>query len=69
MLGWRAMGDRRKPTTPEQEGIELHPDAWERFEKTFDKVVKAPPAHRTAKSTDGDRPQRKRRGRAAKPNG
>jgi hypothetical protein len=31
------MKDRRKPkpTTPDEEGIELHPDAWERFERTF----------------------------------
>jgi hypothetical protein len=36
------------PTTPQQEGIELHPDSWERFEKTFDKVVKGPATHRTA---------------------
>lgn len=60
------MDDRRqqKPTTTlEQEGIELHPDAWERFEKTFDKVVKSPPAHRTAKPTAEGQP--KRRARAA----
>ena len=62
------MDDRRQkkpPTTPEEEGIELHPDAWERFEKTFDKVVKSPPAHRTAKPTAEDQPQPKRRDRAA----
>jgi hypothetical protein len=23
-----------RPTTPEEEGIEFHPDAWERFERT-----------------------------------
>jgi hypothetical protein len=56
---------RQKPTTPQEEGIELRPDAWERFEKTVGKVVKGSPAHRTAKPTDADRPQRKRRGRAA----
>jgi hypothetical protein len=26
-------------TTPEQEGIELHPDSWRRFEETVDKRV------------------------------
>ena len=29
--------------------IELHPDAQERFEKAVDKVMRAPPAPRTAK--------------------
>src|SRR5579863_1770853 len=57
----------RRPTTPEDEGIDLHPDAWARFERTFDKVVKSPPVHRTGKPTDENRP-RKVRGRAsAKP--
>jgi hypothetical protein len=55
----------KRPTTPEQEGIELHPDAWERFERNVQKVMKAPPVHRTGKPTGGDQPQRKRRGRAA----
>jgi hypothetical protein len=54
---------RPKPTTPEDEGIELHSDAWERFERTFHKVVKAPPVHRTGKTTAGDRPKRKGRDR------
>jgi hypothetical protein len=48
----------RKParqTTPEEEGIELRDDAWERFERTFEKVVKSPPVHRTGKPTGGDR--------------
>jgi hypothetical protein len=34
-----------KPTTPEEEGIEVHPNAWERFERTVDKVVNSPPVH------------------------
>jgi hypothetical protein len=54
-----------QPTTPHEEGIELHPDAWERFERNVRKVMKAPPVHRTGKPTGGDQPQRKRRGRAA----
>jgi hypothetical protein len=54
-----------RPTTPEEEGIEFHPDSWERFERTVQKVIKAPPVHRTGKTTAGDRPRRKRRGRAA----
>jgi hypothetical protein len=55
----------KRPTTPQEEGIELHPDAWERFERNVQKVMKAPPVHRTAKPTGGDQPQRKRRDRAA----
>jgi hypothetical protein len=55
----------KKPTTPEEEGIEFHPDAWERFEQTVQKVIKAPPVHRSGKTTGVDRLQRKWRGRAA----
>lgn len=29
--------------------VELEPDAWERFEKAVDVVVKAPPKHANAK--------------------
>jgi hypothetical protein len=29
--------------------IEVHPDAWERFEKAFDTVMKAKPKPRSAK--------------------
>jgi hypothetical protein len=53
-----------RPTTPEEEGIELHPDAWERFKKTFHKVVKARPAHRAVKTTGEDHPSGKDRARA-----
>jgi hypothetical protein len=35
--------DRPKTTTPEQERIEELPDAWKRFEKAFDTVMKAKP--------------------------
>jgi hypothetical protein len=61
--------DRPKPTTPEEEGIEFYPDSWERFERTVDKVIKSPPAHRTGKKAGGDCPQRQRSGRAAKKSG
>jgi hypothetical protein len=30
----------KRTTTPEEEGIELHPDAWERVERTVDAVIK-----------------------------
>jgi hypothetical protein len=29
--------------------LELHPDAWERFERAIGVVAKAPPQHRAAK--------------------
>jgi hypothetical protein len=29
--------------------LELHPDAWKRFERAADVVAKAPPQHRVAK--------------------
>jgi hypothetical protein len=35
-------------STPAKD-IELHPDAWARFERAADVVVKAPPQHRVAK--------------------
>ena len=57
-----------QPTTPAEEGIELHPDAWKRFERTFDKVVNAPPVHRTGKTAAANRVKGKR-GVPAKPNG
>jgi hypothetical protein len=49
----------RRTTTPEEEGIELYPGR-ERFEAVFDKVVKAPPAHRTGKPTGEDQGRSKR---------
>jgi hypothetical protein len=54
-----------RPTTPEEEGIELHPDGWDRFERLFDKVVKAPPVHRTGKPTGADRPRKPQGPRAS----
>jgi hypothetical protein len=58
-------GKKPQPTTPEQEGIELHPDAWERFERTFEKVVSGHPVHRTGKKAGANRsPKRGARGPA-----
>ena len=36
-------------SAPDPQEIELHPDAWERFERAVDKVAKSPPQHRMAK--------------------
>jgi hypothetical protein len=53
-----------RPSTPQEEGIEFHPDAWERFKRTLYKVVKARPVHRTAKRADADHLSVKDRGHA-----
>lgn len=56
----------KRPTTPEEEGIELHPDSWDRFERTVDKVATGDPVHRTGKPAGADRPRTgARRGRPA----
>ena len=46
------------PRKPDELGIEVHPDAWERFERAVDVVMKSPPKHQTA-------PQRKAKERPA----
>ena len=58
------MTKQTRPTTPEEEGIELREDAWERFEETVRKVAKSLPVHRTGKPAGGDRPKTKRGARA-----
>jgi hypothetical protein len=34
---------------PDPKAIELHPDAWARFERAAGVVAKSPPQHRVAK--------------------
>jgi hypothetical protein len=41
--------------------LELHPDAWARFERAIDVVAKSPPQHRT-------KAKPKKKSRNAKPN-
>jgi hypothetical protein len=42
--------------------IELHPDAWERFERAADVVVKSPPQHRVkANSKRAVSPKKKKK--------
>jgi hypothetical protein len=43
------MKGKTKPKPPD---IELHPDAWERFEKAVDVVMRSPPKHRTKKKSE-----------------
>ncbi|MDI3566572.1 hypothetical protein [Bradyrhizobium sp. Arg816] len=39
--------------------IELHPDAWERFERAAEVVGKSPPQHRDSKETKPPRKKEK----------
>jgi hypothetical protein len=41
--------------------IELHPDAWERFERATAVVAKAPPQHRVAKKKKKAKPKKKKK--------
>jgi len=34
---------------PDVKEVELHPDAWQRFERAASVVAKSPPQHRVAK--------------------
>jgi hypothetical protein len=45
---------------PKQPEIELEPDAWQRFERAIDVVVKSPPQHKA-------KPKPKPRKKRAKP--
>jgi hypothetical protein len=36
--------------------LELHPDAWERFERAADVVAKSPPQHRTKPKPKAPKP-------------
>jgi hypothetical protein len=38
-----------KKSSKQNQEIELHPDAWTRFERAAGAVAKAPPQHRVAK--------------------
>ena len=41
--------------------IELHPDAWERFERAVGAVAKAPPQHRHAKKMTATKKRAKKK--------
>ena len=47
---------KEKPK-PKADEIEELPDAWERFEKAFDTVMKAKPKHRRAKKPENGKPR------------
>ena len=42
-------GMKDQKPAPNPDDIELHPDAWQRFEKAFDTVMKAKPKPRSSK--------------------
>jgi hypothetical protein len=44
----------------QKEPIELHPDAWARFERAAGVVTKAPPQHRAAKKKKKSSKSRKK---------
>jgi hypothetical protein len=52
---------KRKPE-PKPEEIEIHPDAWERFENAVDTVMRPPPRHRTARKKEPSPARRGKRG-------
>jgi hypothetical protein len=45
---------------PKADEIEEFPDAWERFEKAFDTVMKTKPKPRSGKNVTGTSPRRKK---------
>jgi hypothetical protein len=56
-------GMKEQKPAPKPQDIEVYPDAWERFEKAFDTVMKAKPKPRSAAPTPKpkERPASKRR--------
>jgi hypothetical protein len=51
-------------STPAPREIEELPDAWERFERAFDKVMKAKPKPMPSKKTSPPRERGGKRGRS-----
>jgi hypothetical protein len=47
-----------KKSSKQNQEIELHPDAWARFERATKAVAKAPPQHRLAKKKPKKKPIR-----------
>jgi hypothetical protein len=52
---------------PEDDEIELHPDAWERFEKAFDTVMRAKPKPMAPKKDRAPSPRPRGKRDATKP--
>jgi hypothetical protein len=48
-------------TTKAKTEVELHPDAWERFERALKAVAKAPPQHRVKEKPKAKKAAGKRR--------
>jgi len=52
----------KRQTTPQEEGIELDPDAWDRFPGFIKGLTKAGPQHRPAKDREPSPKPREKRG-------
>jgi hypothetical protein len=50
----------RRQTTPEEEGIELDPNAWDRFPEFVKQIAKAGPQHRQPKVKSKEKPTKRR---------
>jgi hypothetical protein len=48
--------------TKKTEAVELHPDAWERFERAAGVVAKSPPQHRVAKKKKATKKAKPKKG-------
>jgi len=48
----------RRQTTPQEEGIELDPDAWDKFGEFVKRIAKAGPQHRPARKDRAPSPAR-----------
>jgi hypothetical protein len=53
------------PMAKKKTEVELHPDAWARFERAAEVVAKSPPQHRVAKKKTT---KKRRQSKTQKPN-
>ena len=59
LIGGKRSGSRMATSKKSTSEIELHPDAWARFERAADVVAKSPPQHRAAAKPKGRKPKAK----------
>jgi hypothetical protein len=58
LAGILGMAQNKVPR-PNDDEIELHPDAWERFTEFVKRIAKAGPQHRVKKETESEREKRR----------
>jgi hypothetical protein len=51
LYGLRVLGEARGMGKTDPKEVELHPDAWTRFERAAGVVAKSPPQHRVTKKS------------------